>query len=101
MRAMEFSQRMREAREATGLSPQQVIHATRPHLAPPDYFEVDVIRRIEKGLIPEHKVKPAAFQALAKVYGVEERKLSEVAAENVAILRGALVKSRWIAKTAA
>lgn len=100
MRGMEFAQRMREAREATGLSPQQVIHLTRPHLSPPDYFEVDVIRRIERGSTPEHKVKPAVFQSLAKVYGKEERELSEVAAENVAILRGALVRSRCFAEAA-
>jgi len=99
MRVMDFAERMRQAREAAGYKPQQVIYETRKHLSPPDYFEVDVIRRIERGQTSEHKVKPAVFQALAKVYDRDERDLSEVAAENVAILRGALVKNRWLGTT--
>lgn len=103
MRGMEFSQRMREAREATGLSPQQVIHRTRPHLSPPDYFEVDVIRRIEnprhRNVIIEDRVKPAVIQALAKVYGKEVKELSEVGEHNVEILRE-LVRSRCFATAA-
>jgi len=84
---MEFAQRMKDARLATGLSVAKVTWRIRDHLPSADYVEVDVIHRIERGLTPEDKVRPALLAALAKVYGVEIAALSEVGEHGVAVMR--------------
>ena len=52
-------------------------------LPPTSWVTAETIRRYEAGLVPEHKANPVLLAALATIYRVPLRELSDVAADSV------------------
>lgn len=86
MRRMNYHERMTEAREATGLSLNEVAYRIRAHLPSPDWVGPDVIGRIENGSKPETSVRPLLMAALAKVYGRTVEELSPTAGDGLDVV---------------
>ena len=93
-----FNQRMRAAREKAGLSLQGAVVEACMQLptARAVWVSPATVRRLEID-IPEEKANPVTVAVLARVYGIELKKLSPLIAAEVADLRIAL--SRWTATT--
>ena len=87
MRVMNFAERMREARKASGLSLVEAAYRVRVWLPEAEWVGYDVIRRLEAGTTPEEKVDPVLLAALARAYGTDVADLSEVGEKAVSMVR--------------
>ena len=109
MRDMNFAERMRDARKATGLSLVEASFRVRVWLPEAEWVGYDVIRRIEAGVTPEEKADPVLLAALAKAYGTEVADLSEVGDKALSMVRELVSagrgkgrsRSRWTLEAAA
>jgi len=87
MRGMNFAERMRDARKASGLSLVEAAYRVRVWLPEAEWVGYDVIRRIEAGETAEEKVDPVLLAALAKAYGTDVADLSEVGDKALSMVR--------------
>lgn len=103
-----FSQRMRKAREAAGLTLADATFVLRARLPNHVRPSLETIRRLETGFTSEEKADPVIVAALAKAYGRPISELSPIAAEAVEQLRSVLyevggdlpsAQSGWTAAT--
>lgn len=78
-----FEQRLKEAREAAGLSQVDVAFEARVKLPEPMWISQVKVSRLEGGKIGEDKADPHDIQFLAHLYGVTTSELSELAAERL------------------
>lgn len=90
---MTFHQRLREAREAAGLSQIDVVFAVRQALPEAMRISQTKLQRMESGAIPESKVDTFLALFLADLYGVDLADLSDPLAADLEMVAD-LVKRR-------
>ena len=78
-----FSGRLRRAREAAGLTQQDVVFEIRQALPAPMRISQTKLQRLESGAIDEDKADAFLLLFLASIYGVDLADLSEPRAEDV------------------
>ena len=81
-----FGERMKQAREAAGLSTMNAAFAIRSRLPEPLWISNDPIRRMESGKLDEAKADPLLVAALAAVYRVRVCDLSPVVAASLGLV---------------
>jgi transcriptional regulator with XRE-family HTH domain len=81
-----FEQRLKDAREAAGLSQADVEFESRVQLPAPMRVSQVKVSRMERGAIAEEKADPMELRFLAYIYGTSVADLSELAAERLEVV---------------
>lgn len=92
---MTFEQRIREAREAAGLSQVDVAFESRTRLPDPLRISQTKLQRLESGKIGEDNADPFEVMFLAHLYGVTTSDLSPLAAGRMELVRDLVAGNAW------
>lgn len=91
----DFNTRMRQAREAAGLTQLDVMVAMRAELPRPMWFSQSKFHRLETST-KEAKAEPMAVAWLASLYGVKTSDLSVTAHRALEAVRDLVSRNAWL-----